>query len=229
MRAHWVEGLSILDEYILKGDSLHHLINVIRIECGEDLLLMDGRGLTVLTKVDLISKKEMKVKKISHHYVQRSYNFDLALGIPKREALELCLREATELGFRNLYLVKSDYSQMKNLELERLDKIIVSALEQSNSPFKPQIIFTSWDEIPWGGYQQATLLDSQTKNAASKRSNSLGDRLLIIGPEGGFSPAELSFLHANSLVDVVNLPTPILRTPTALAVGAGLMIENLLK
>jgi RsmE family RNA methyltransferase len=54
-------------------------------------------------------------------------------------------------------------------------------------------------------------------------------RLLIIGPEGGFSPQELELLHSKEALRVVNLPTPILRSPTAVAAGAGIMIESLLK
>jgi len=230
MRAHWLEALNIQDEYILKGDSLHHLVNVIRIEAGEKLLLLNGQGLSIETQIETITKKEMRLRYISHQESGREYLFDLALGMPKREALELCLKQATELGFRKIYLVRSDFSQMRYPESERTQKLLVSALEQSNAPFLPEVLDSSWENIPWSAYQDAILLDSQTKLQTKRNAEmSTAPRLLIIGPEGGFSPKELAFLHSEEKVRVMNLPTPILRTPTALATGAGLMIESLLK
>lgn len=228
MRAHWLPDLDIQDEYSLTGDSLHHLVNVIRIEKGESLLLQDGKGRFVETIVDEISKKVLRLKKVSSYTKDQDYYFDLALAMPKRDALELSLKQAVELGFRKIYLIKSEYSQMRFPESDRTQNLLVSALEQSNAPFLPEIIPAEWEEIPWTHYDEALLLDSQTKIGASK-SSVTGKKLLIVGPEGGFSPRELTFLHGREEVKVLNLPTPILRTPTAVATGAGIMIQSLLK
>lgn len=229
MRAHWIKDLERQETYVLKDQSLHHLVNVVRVEPGEELLLLNGAGLQVLTLIESISKKELRLKFKEELERTRSYTFDLALGMPKREALELCLKEATELGFRNIYLIRSDYSQIRTPEADRMEKLLVSALEQSNASFLPAIQESDWHSLPWNHYGEAILMDSQTKiNTSQEVSNPLIPRLLIVGPEGGFSPDELQFLHAQEKVRVMNLPTPILRTPTALAVGAGVMIESLL-
>jgi len=230
VRAHWVKELQVQEAYALRDESLHHLVNVIRIEVGEELMLLNGAGLEIVTNVETISKKEMKLKFIRQAFHERNYIFDLALGMPKREALELCLKEATELGFRNIYLVRSDYSQMRIPDPDRMEKLMVSALEQSNAPFLPMVKEASWELLPWNLYEESLLMDSQT-HIPPKKTNPAptSPRLLIIGPEGGFSPKEVTFLHAIERIRVVNLPTPILRTPTALPVGAGLMIESLLK
>jgi len=230
MRAHWIRDLEIVDQYILREEDLHRLVNVVRIEKDESLLLLNGKGLMIETEVMSISKRELVLKRISHQFSERAYTFDLALGMPKREALELCLKEATELGFRNIYLIKSEFSQMRFPENDRMDKILVSALEQSNAPFLPQIICAEWNTIPWGEYQRLLLLDSQTKKLTLKASfKSHGEQLLIVGPEGGFSEKEKVYLHSLSNVEIVNLPTPILRSPTAVATGTGILIESLLK
>jgi 16S rRNA (uracil1498-N3)-methyltransferase len=230
MRAHWVSSLEIEEQYTLKGDELHHLVNVIRIEKGEPLLLLNGKGLIIETRVEMISKREMILTKIGQRLGVRQFEFDLALGMPKREALELCLKEATELGFRRVYLIKSDFSQMRFPDKERTEKLLISALEQSNAPFLPEVIFTEWREIPFNRYKRVLLLDSQTPAINSQGEFLSGsEELLIVGPEGGFSSSEIQFLHSQSNIKVVNLPTPILRSPTAVAAGAGIMIESLLK
>jgi 16S rRNA (uracil1498-N3)-methyltransferase len=230
MRAHWVSSLDIEDQYTLKGDELHHLVNVVRIEKEEPLLLLNGQGLIIETRVEMISKREMILKRTGQRRGVRHFEFDLALGMPKREALELCLKEATELGFRRVYLIKSDFSQMRFPDKERTEKLLISALEQSNAPFLPEVFFTEWSEIPLNRYKRVLLLDSQTKDIHSQ--GDIGDgseELLIVGPEGGFSDVEIQFLHSQANIKIVNLPTPILRSPTAVATGAGIMMESLLK
>jgi 16S rRNA (uracil1498-N3)-methyltransferase len=230
MRAHWVKDLSIEELYILKDDSLHHLVHVIRLEAGEELLLLNGKGLAVKTLVESISKRELRLKFLSSEVHEHKYNFDLALGLPKKDAFDLCLKQATELGFRKIYFIRSDYSQFKIPDEERIESLLVSALEQSNAPFLPMVAECKFETLPWNEYSEILFLDSQTKTQNYlSASDALSPRLLVVGPEGGFSPSELSFLHGVDRVKVVNLPTPILRTPTALATGAGMMLESLLK
>lgn len=230
MRAHWQSDLSVQPDYILKDEALHHLVNVVRIEAGDELLLLNGAGLFVETRIEKISKRELHLKMIKSYQQERNFIFDLALAMPKREALELCLKEATELGFRNIYLIRSDFSQMRMPEAERVEKLVVSALEQSNAPYMPQISEATWNSISWANYAEALLMDSQTKiEPSSIHHPATAPRLLIVGPEGGFSPQELTYLHSQEKVKVVNLPTPILRTPTAVATGAGIMLISLLK
>jgi 16S rRNA (uracil1498-N3)-methyltransferase len=229
MRAHWLSPLEIKDEYILTGDSLHHLVNVIRIEKGESLLLLNGEGLCVETIVEQISKKELKLRRISDYFKNQDYEFHLALGMPKRDALELSLKQATELGFKKVFLIKSDFSQMRFPEQDRLHNLLVSALEQSNASYLPEVVQAAWSDIAWNEYDEALLLDSQTKTATPEHIKTRGKKILIVGPEGGFSPEELNYLHAVKEVKVLTLPTPILRTPTAVAAGAGILIESLLK
>lgn len=227
MRALFLSELTIEESYLLKDESLHHLVNVVRIEAHEEVLLLNGKGLKVLTAVEEVSKKFLKLKKLSSSEERRSFILDLALGMPKREALELSLKQATELGFRRIYLVKSEYSQMKYPETERTFKLLVSALEQSNGAFLPEIIETSWNEVPYMDYEASIFFDSRPNKQSLELKGE--NNLLIIGPEGGFSPEEHDFFNGLDNIRMLNLPTPILRTPTAIAAGAGIVIRGLLK
>jgi 16S rRNA (uracil1498-N3)-methyltransferase len=229
VRALFLEELAIQENYVISGDPLHHLVNVIRIEKGEKLLLLNGKGLQVLTIVESTAKRELRLQVISHESKVYNYHIDLVLGMPKRDALELCLKEATELGFKKIYLIKSAYSQMKFPEQERIQKLLISALEQSNASMLPEVICTDWKDIPWEQFDEILLLDSQTKEAKIQDRPGFTHTALIVGPEGGFSPEEISYLHSLKKIQVVNLPTPILRSPTAVATGAGIMLQRLLK
>ena len=228
MRASFQKDLIPQESYKLMGDTAHHLINVIRLELNEEVLLLNGAGLQVKTKVSQISKREIILTQIEHQIVSQNLKMDLALGIPKKEALELSLKQAVELGFRKIYLIRSEYSQIRLPDAERLESLLISSLEQSNSAYVPEIIHSTWEEIPATEYAEILLMDSQSNVRQSIKSNKADSRLLIVGPEGGFSPQESEFLHQMPGIKILNLPTPILRTPTAVATGAGIILGSLL-
>ncbi len=228
MRALYQKDLSIQESYLIKGDAAHHLANVVRVEMDEEILLLNGAGLTVKTKVSSLSKKEIILKCTASSTIAQKIQMDLALGIPKKEALELCLKQAVELGFRKIYLVRSDYSQTKLPEMERLESLIISAIEQSNSAFMPEICPTTWDKIPVTDYGEILMMDSQSESQNDNMPKKTDPRLLIVGPEGGFSKEERDFLHKVANIRILNLPTPILRTPTAVSAGAGIILGSLL-
>ena len=228
MRASFQEDLKLQDSYQLKGDVAHHLINVLRIELNEEILLLNGAGLSVKTKVSSITKKEISLTKIELFEEPRKMIMDLAIGIPKKEALELSLKQAVELGFRKIYLVRAEFSQTRLPETDRLKSLLVSALEQSNAAFLPEIIHAAWEEIPTAEYGEILMMDSQNKTQNAKTVKGLAARLLIVGPEGGFSQNEMKILHKLPKIRILNLPTPILRTPTAVSAGAGILLGSLL-
>lgn len=227
MRASFQADLTIQESYQLRGEAAHHLLTVVRIEMGEEILLLNGKGLKVKTKVTALSKRELTLTKLDHSVEEMAFQMDLALGIPKKEALELSLKQAVELGFKKIYLVRSQYSQTKLPESERIKSLLVSALEQSNASFLPEILPVGWGDIPASDYNEILMLDSQNETQKTQ-GQKLNKALLVVGPEGGFSPEESALLHKLSAIRIVNLPTPILRTPTAVAAGAGILLGSLL-
>lgn len=228
MRALYQSPLKVEDSYVLKDEPLHHLVNVVRIEKGEEILLLNGEGLRIKTIVEEVSKKSVLLKTLAFETQELPFRMDLALGMPKRDALELSLKQAVELGFGKIYLIRSEYSQMKFPEEDRAQKLLISALEQSNASHLPQIIETTWDKIPFSTYKESILFDSRPNGVLNSLDVEI-NHILIIGPEGGFSPSEHEFFGQLANLKTLNLPTPILRTPTAIATGAGIVIRGLLK
>jgi 16S rRNA (uracil1498-N3)-methyltransferase len=230
VRAHFIADLTVQDEYSIIGDSLHHLVNVVRIETDEELLLLNGKGLTVVTRVLGHTKRLLTLKYITSVEVPRADRLDVVLGMPKKEALELSLKQCVELGVGKVLLVKSAYSQIKFPEEDRQQTLLVSALEQSNAAYLPQVIKAEWQSIDWDHYKTIVLMDSQTEKSEllPKDVGLVAPVLLVVGPEGGFSPGERDHLHGLARVKILKLPIPIMRTPTALAAGAGILWQMLL-
>ncbi len=209
------------------GDKLHHLMHVVRIEVGEKVLLLDGKGLMTLTTVASLSKRSIQLKVIEPIETQPVHSIDVAIGIPKKDALESCLKQVCELGIRNVYLIRSDYSQMKLPDSERLQSLLVSGVEQSNTPYLPLIHSTDWSSLPYADYNLIALMNSRiTHTPADLRFQ--GRTLLVVGPEGGFSPKELEYFSSRERLTSIRLPTPIMRTPTALSAGVGFLLGRLL-
>jgi 16S rRNA (uracil1498-N3)-methyltransferase len=227
LRAFYLKDLSRQDVYSLKGDEAHHLINVVRLQVSEELLLLNGQGLMVFTAVEFVSRKELVLKYIRHEERADSSMIDLALGIPKKEALELSLKQAVELGVGRIFLVRGDYSQIKIPELERLEALLINALEQSNSTHLPKLSSSDWENLPFGDYAQINWMNSQP-TASLSLSSTKGRQLLMVGPEGGFSPNEVHLISKLENLQTIFLPTPILRTPTAMSAGVGFLFGRLL-
>jgi 16S rRNA (uracil1498-N3)-methyltransferase len=227
LRAFYLKDLSRQDVYSLKGDEAHHLINVVRLQVCEELLLLNGQGLMVFTAVEFVSRKELVLKYIRHEERADSSMIDLALGIPKKEALELSLKQAVELGVGRIFLVRGDYSQIKIPDLERLEALLINALEQSNSTHLPKLSSSDWENLPFGDYAQINWMNSQP-TASLSLSSTKGRQLLMVGPEGGFSPNEVHLISKLENLQTIFLPTPILRTPTAMSAGVGFLFGRLL-
>lgn len=228
MRAHYLptinEFLPIGQEIDLDDLEVYHLITVVRIQKGESLLLLNGKGLQTKTDVLEVTKKKIKVKVLSHTISQPYVTCDVAVGITKREAQEDVIRFCVELGIPRIFPFYSDYSSEKLIAEERLFKIAVSALKQSNNTFLPEIQKPcQLRDLPLDSYVQ--IIHFNEENKSSKNENIVKKSLVLIGAEGGFSSAEVNWLENKKNVLQIHLPTPILRTPTALCVALGYYLK----
>jgi 16S rRNA (uracil1498-N3)-methyltransferase len=111
---------------------------------------------------------------------------------------------------------------------DRYQKILISALEQSNNPYLPEIhLLSSLKEIPFSQYENLYTFSPQ-ENKYSAKQFSIEKSLILIGPEGGFSTEEEGYLvEKNSLL--IKLPLPILRAKTATILAVGFLLGKSLK
>ena len=213
-----------LGNIVVTDDSAKHL-NVVRVKINEEILVLNGHGLIALTKVSLITKNQIELLIISIEESVASHEISLAIANPKKEAFEDILKIAVELGIRNIYPLTSKFSQYDYVYNDRIQRILESALIQSNNPFLPVI------------YPQAELIDyvknldsvlyffNSRQNNCGKVEFISGTRTILIGPEGGFSANEEDAILTKNNVISIHLPTPILRAPTAVASSVGYLLS----
>ena len=210
----------------VSNEKFHHLVNVLRVRENDEILLLNGKGKSGLSKVSRIEKKKIFLECIGVKEHQNKNQISLLLGTPKKDAFEDILRRATEIGVDKIYFFASEFSQSKIKNLERIEKLLEGSMEQSNNPILPELIeLKNIDEIVdiSKNYNQRILLSvmSTESKLSLKSSDSV---LMAIGPEGGFSSSEESFFMNNGFQQL-NLPTPILRAITAVPVALGYLLS----
>lgn len=210
------------DEILVTGDSFHHLKNVIRIKEKDSLLFLNGRGNSGVSEILEISKKEIRASLKTHEFHEDQRNISLVIGVPKKEALESILRIAVELNLKNIYLYYSKYAQYKVEYTPRYEKILVSALEQSNGIYLPQV--KAYSSERFDDFQKVLMTNRLRVN---KEIMLTSDKEIVyfVGPEAGFSDEEERELKKGAYQ--VMLPSNILRAPTAVAAGAGFITARL--
>jgi 16S rRNA (uracil1498-N3)-methyltransferase len=213
----------LAEQILLSGDEAHHFIKVLRLEVGENVLLLDGKGTIATAEVTSVTKKEMNLTVHSKKFIPSDNKIHLAIGIVKKEALEEILKASVEMGIKKLYLIRTQFSQPIFEWTERYQKLLIGALEQSNNPYLPEIkILSSIKELPLTDYINLYTFSSQ-KSYTEENNFSLEKSLILIGPEGGFSSDEENFLiEKNS--QLINLPLPILRAKTATILAVGYLL-----
>ncbi len=219
----------------VEGDSAHHL-NVVRAKVNEEILILNGIGSKAKAKVIAVGKKIVDLHIINVEYFEKKSEMILFLGVPKKDAFEDILKNAIECGFTKIIPMNTKFSQYEVQQNERIEKIIESALIQSNNTYAPniheQINIKDIDKFDFNAHLSILMSVRKTNHKELKLSEK-SSVAIFIGPEGGFSAEEEDFiLNSKFNVCTAQMPCPILRAPTAVAVSAGYVFSlrnNLLK
>ncbi len=230
-RIYYPGSLAAGDSLELGKDTLHYLRNVLRLQKGQELLLFNERDGEFSAEIAAVSKSSLEVSLRSRQREAQIPGFNLSLGLAlsKGDRMDYGIQKSAELGVNNITPLRCEHSEAK-LKPDRLQnrmahwrRIGVSAAEQSDRFDVPVINeplpFTEWIERP--GDHARLLFDPLGEE-------SLPDALerdaiaVTIGPEGGFSPAELDAAKQNGF-RVCRLGPRVLRTETAPVVALAIL------
>ena len=192
----------------LDDDVEHHLRKVLRLRDGEAVSVTDGEGRWCLA-VAASDGKTLRLEATSAIVVEPApgRSITIAAAIPKGDRLEWMVQKVTELGIDRLVLLDAERSTVRwkpdrvERQLERLQRIADEALRQSRRVVRLTIDAPSPAVDALGGFVIAE---------PGGRALSVADTAVAIGPEGGWSDAELSRAR-----DRIDLGSTILRTETA--------------
>ncbi len=224
----------------IEGSDVNHIVNVLRMKPGEELLISVKGDWDYLCKIDDIETERVNLKVLeSMEQRELPVNITLLQGIPKSDKLEMIIQKAVELGVSEIIPVKTKRVVVKIEEKKQASKvnrwnaIAESAAKQSKRSIIPKVsepmsIDNALEIVKDFGvklipYENADGIDKTRKILDSMDKTK--DIAVFIGPEGGFEEAEVERIK-NSSFEVITLGKRILRTETAgLALLSNIMIR----
>jgi 16S rRNA (uracil1498-N3)-methyltransferase len=210
------------DTFTLNEEESRHCSKVLRLGLGDVVHLIDGRGGLFEAEISAISKKnvQLKVVRKQSEFGKRNHHLHIAIAPTKNiDRLEWFLEKATEIGIDEITPLICDRSERKIVKEERLDKVITSAVKQSLTAYHPLLnqatTFSDLMKREFVGERLiAHCIDDSAKQFISDMVSKYQSYLVLIGPEGDFTPAELNAALQNGFKPVT-LGTTRLRTETA--------------
>ena len=222
-----------IDHPQLPEEETKHAVKVLRMQLNDKLTITNGKGLHALAVIETIEKRSCKLKIVSSKQLDKpSPSVNLAIAPTKNsDRLEWLIEKATELGIDNIFLLQCEHSERKIQKTERLDKIAVSALKQSQQCWVPQIHeiapFSTLAVASFPGQKLIAHCMESPKRSIVESYIPGSDVTLFIGPEGDFSEAEVKLATANGF-QPISLGTNRLRTETAaLFALSAVVVKNL--
>ena len=215
------------DFLVLTGENAQHA-KVLRIKCGEEVLVCDGQGGEAVCTVSDVSPGQVSlvVKKRQDSASEAAVKVSVYMAFSKGDKLEHVIQKATELGaYESIAFPSSrcvsrpDDKSLKN-KLERWQKIAASAAEQSGRGVIPKVLaLKSYDEaIDRAAQADMPILFYENEQATTLRmaldSKPFATASLLTGPEGGLEPSEVEKASQAGL-QVCTLGKRILRCETA--------------
>ena len=227
----YAENLNTTQQLItLDEDTSKHVVQVLRMNKGEQIQLTDGKGALLTTTIVDDHKKKCVVKSIEvKNTASPIRKSSIAISILKNNArFEWFLEKATEIGITEIIPLICERTEKHHFRLDRMKNILVSAMLQSQQVWLPQLDEPRKlnDIINQSSQQQKFIAHCIEEEKASL--NKLIDRnavsqIILIGPEGDFSKSEIELALQHNFLPVT-LGETRLRTETA-GIVAGTILQ----
>lgn len=227
------QEITALPAVIIKGEDVHHIVNVMRMSSGDHVMCCAKDGHEAECRIESLSKEEVVLSVVDWTGKNRELpiRVHIANGLPKGDKLEWIIQKGTELGASSFFpfeasrsVVKLDHKKAKK-KRERWLKIAKEAAEQSHRNKIPEVggVLTfkglleslpSFDKCVVA-YEESSKQGETSRFQSVLKSLSEGSSVLMVfGPEGGFTEEEIEALKEKGAL-ACGLGPRILRAETA--------------
>jgi 16S rRNA (uracil1498-N3)-methyltransferase len=211
----------IRENAVLPEEESQHAAKVLRLQAGDEIRIVNGVGGYFRATITQPHPKKCFVEIIEElpEIGARDYKLYIAIAPTKNiERFEWFLEKVTEIGIDEITPIVTRFSERKIIKPERLEKIIVSAAKQSQKSRFPQLNpLCTFDELLKNHSTNEKFIahcrDGE-KNLLQNLCKKASDTLILIGPEGDFSPEEVEKALSNYF-SPISLGNSRLRTETA--------------
>lgn len=214
---------------------IHQMRDVLRLRVGDPVILLDGTGIEYHGRVKILIKKESiiskeKIKSFSNNSKISKIKVHLFASLIKKDKFEWVLQKATEIGVSRITPVISSRTEKQKLNMERADKIVREASEQSE---RLDIPFLDEPVDLYDAIQVAKSVSGKNSKEGDANKNILialdmdaplidvkkiredgGNVFVFIGPEGGWDEKDKRMFQQEK-VCFMSLGESVLRAETA--------------
>lgn len=225
MQLFYNPGISAQTEtFVFDKEESRHIIKVLRKTTGDKIYVTNGLGSLFHTEIILASDSKCSVKIVGEDNAKpMPFHLHLAVAPTKmNDRYEWFLEKATEIGVSEITPLICDRSERTQVKIERFEKIVVSAMKQSNQYFLPKLneakTFKEFAKMQFAGQKFIAHCEESDKKSLKNQLSIGEDVTIMIGPEGDFTQKEISLALENSFIPV-SLGETRLRTETAAIVA----------
>ncbi|WP_026327380.1 16S rRNA (uracil(1498)-N(3))-methyltransferase [Proteiniphilum acetatigenes] len=212
---------TILQSCRLPEKESQHCVKVLRMREGDKLTVTDGKGFFYECILIQANPKQCMVSIQNSIEKPKGWDYNLRVAFAptkQMERNEWFVEKAVEVGIDTVIPILCHYSERKDIKTERLEKIAVSAMKQSQQAFLPEIEkLTGFKDIisrPFNGKKFIAHCYDLPKEPLAQHYKKGKNVLILIGPEGDFSQEEVEEAIAAGF-EPVTLSESRLRTETA--------------
>ena len=209
------------DTHTLNREESKHIIRVLRKGIGDHIHFTDGKGYFYECKIDDANPNacRVKIENRSEDSVNRDFYLQIAIAPTKNiTRLEWFLEKSTEIGIDKITPLLCSHSERTIIKPDRLAKVLISAMKQSLKSRLPVLdeptTFKDFIKQAFEGDKFIAYIDNEVTTELSEVCTAKKNTLVLIGPEGDFSPEEVELAKKNGFLPV-SLGPSRLRTETA--------------
>lgn len=211
----------------VEGFEYRHIIKVLRKKAGDKLTFTDGKLNIYFCKIEHAEKDKIlcRIEKSANNLLEPVSRINLFIApLKSSERFEFAVEKAVELGVKSIQPVQTEFTVTKGIfsenKLERLRKIILRAMCQSQRCYLPEIrnVISFEEMISLNGSIEDKIAMYEFSSDSSGINFSSADVSLLVGPEGGFSRNEVQLLQKNNWL-LKSLGSRKLRAETAAIVS----------
>ena len=213
----------------LPEEEAGHCIRVLRMKEGDRLRLTDGKGSFYDAVISAVSGKRCMVHIEGIEEQVPLWNGHLHIAVAPTKLMdrnEWFVEKAVEIGVDEITFLKTDHSERDVIKMERIEKIAVSAMKQSQKATLPILNgMTSFKSFVGRAFEGDRFIAHCEPGSKVNLKDVVvpgHDALVLIGPEGDFSPAEID-MALKAGFKPVSLGPSRLRTETAALVAVHIM------
>lgn len=187
----------------LSENESRHCIKVLRMKIGDNICVTDGQGFFYNCKINQITKSNCFVHIMDKKKWNKPWHNIITLAIaPTKngERMDWMIEKLVEVGIDRIVFFSSDHSERRIVNIDRLNRVAISAMKQSQKAILPIIEsdYTFNDILSiFGNYENkmiAHCMDSHPRiySPTDLLNKCSGNNIIIVGPEGDFSYLEIS-------------------------------------